>query len=286
MKKLFLSLLFVGWGIMALAQENGLNPIYQIYVNDLKYNVPDKDVTVGRVIGAIAEAATGKICDIRYTEYVPALNAKVKGAFSDVLRVTVLNNQNAQLDYSFTGEITNLATTSTTRLNEYKNSDGKIVRETIIKYETNISVSITMTSANGATRTHNFTGYGISDYLFSTAEKSINMAIGSLSDNITKFFNSQFPITANVIERGTEKKDKQKGLYIDVGSYNKVHRDLHFGVYVVGNVAGRETRKQVGKLIVTEVLGDNISACKVQSGGKEIKLALDEDKNVVAISTK
>jgi hypothetical protein len=35
---------------------------------------------------------------------------------------------------------------------------------------------------------------------------------------------------------------------------------------------------------VSEVLGDDISLCKVKKGGKDIKAAFDEGKQMVAIS--
>ena len=88
----------------------------------------------------------------------------------------------------------------------------------------------------------------------------------------------------NIVERGSEKKDKQKEVYIDAGSSTRTHEDMRFTVYVVGNVAGRETKKEIGRLKVNEVLGEDISLCKVQKGGKDIKAALDEGKQVVAIS--
>ena len=54
---------------------------------------------------------------------------------------------------------------------------------------------------------------------------------------------------------------------------------------MVGQVAGRETRKQIGRIRVRETLGDDISLCKVQKGGKEIKAAFDRGDAIVAIST-
>lgn len=71
---------------------------------------------------------------------------------------------------------------------------------------------------------------------------------------------------------------------MDVGALNAVGKGMHFNVYVIGKVAGRETKTQIGKLKVTDVLGDDICLCKVQNGGKNIKHALDENKRVLAIS--
>lgn len=285
MKRILLSLVMVCWGIMATAQENGLNPIYQIKVNDLEYNVPDKKVTVGSVLGKVAEVAAGRISDTQHQNHIPNVNAKVKAALTNVRRMVALENSDAYIDIEFSGDITNIGTTTETRVREYKDSKGKIKKETIVRYEAIVAISITMTwLPDGVTKTQSFTGYGYSDFSLSTAEKALKMAIDELGYKVTKFYNTSFPISANIVERGAEKKDKQKELFIDVGDMNEITRDMHFNVYIIGEVAGRETRKQVGRLVVNEVLGDDITLCKVQSGGKDIKAALDEGKRVLAIS--
>ena len=56
------------------------------------------------------------------------------------------------------------------------------------------------------------------------------------------------------------------------------------GVYLVHNVAGHEAKSQIGKLKIEAVEGSDISRCKVQSGGKDIKAALDAGENLKVIS--
>ena len=89
---------------------------------------------------------------------------------------------------------------------------------------------------------------------------------------------------ANIVEGATDKKEKQKEVYIDLGSSEGAVKGLHMGVFVVKTVAGKEARQQVGKLKIEEVEGDEISLCKVQSGGKDIKAAIDEGKQLVVLS--
>ncbi len=120
--------------------------------------------------------------------------------------------------------------------------------------------------------------------LAKSADEAIRSALKELAEKIYEYYNDAYPIRANIIERGTEKRDKTKELYIDVGS-RFIGEDVHFGVYVVGQVAGRETRKQIGRIRVRETLGDDISLCKVQRGGKDIKAAFDRGDAIVAIST-
>ena len=90
---------------------------------------------------------------------------------------------------------------------------------------------------------------------------------------------------ANIIEGSTTKKDKQKEVYIDLGKAEGAFEGLHMYVYQVKKIAGREAKSQIGKLKIEAVEGDDISRCKVQSGGKDIKAAFDRGDAIVAIST-
>jgi hypothetical protein len=56
------------------------------------------------------------------------------------------------------------------------------------------------------------------------------------------------------------------------------------GVFTVKTIAGREAKSQIGKLKIEAVQGYDISRCKVQSGGKDIKAALDAGEQLKVIS--
>ena len=102
---------------------------------------------------------------------------------------------------------------------------------------------------------------------------------------MTKYFNKQLPLYANIIEGVRDKKDKQKEVYIDLGEGTKgVAKGLHFGVYRSKVVAGKEARKLIGKLKISAVEGDDVSLCKVQSGGKDIKEAIDGGETILVVS--
>ena len=110
-------------------------------------------------------------------------------------------------------------------------------------------------------------------------------ALEGLRSKVTRFYNSAYPYTAHILERGTEKKDKQKELYIDLGAQHGLRAGTHFDVYIIGSIGGKETRKQIGRLRVKDIEGDEVSLCKVTSGGKDIKAALDAEKQLLIIST-
>ena len=94
-----------------------------------------------------------------------------------------------------------------------------------------------------------------------------------------------YPFSARIIERGTVKGEKQKELYIDLGAAHGVREGTHFDVYVIGSIGGKETRQEIGRLKVKEVKGDEVSLCKVTSGSKEVKAALDSNQQLLIIST-
>jgi uncharacterized protein YbaA (DUF1428 family) len=59
---------------------------------------------------------------------------------------------------------------------------------------------------------------------------------------------------------------------------------MRFAVYSVKTIAGRSAKRELGVIKVVEVMGDDISLCKVKSGGKNIKAALEEGETVVVMS--
>lgn len=285
MRKFFVVAMFL-FPFLAWAQDNGLNPIFSLEIQDATYEVTTKKTTAGQILGTIANAAAGISTDTHHEDKVPAVNAMIKSAFGYVRRLNavdgLLENENG---YLLTGTITNLTTTSKSEVHTSKDSKGKEVKKTTVRYDAVAEVSLTLKEMlSGNVSTHTFKSTAYSDGASATADKALTAAIDGLKAKIVHYYNAQFPIRANIVERGTEKKDKQKELYLDVGSAIRIYEGQHFHIYVVGIVGGRETRKEIGRVKVHEVLGEDICLCKVQKGGKDIKEALDEEKQVIALS--
>ena len=268
------------------AQDNGLNPIFSLEYQDATYEVKPKKTTAGQVLTTIASAAAGVATDTHHEDKVPAVNAAVQTALKHIRRLNPVDALMENEDgYLLTGQITNLTTTSQTEVHTSKDSKGKEIKKTSVRYDAVVEISLTLKEmVSGSTSTQTFKCTAYSDGAAATADKALTTAIKGLKGKIAYYYNRKFPTYANIVERGNEKKDKQKEVYIDAGTITRTHEDMHFAVYIIGNVAGRETKKEIGRLKVNEVLGEDISLCKVQKGGKDIKAALDEGKQVVAIS--
>jgi hypothetical protein len=187
--------------------------------------------------------------------------------------------------YQVTGQLYDIAASRKVKTYDRKDIHGREYTESKTYYGAVVTVAITFKNLQSGEITTSTISGRCSEYsLAKSADEAIRTALGELAENIYEYYNEVYPIRANIIERGTEKKDKTKELYIDVGS-RFIGEDVHFEVFVVGQVAGRETRKQIGRIRVRETLGSDISLCKVQKGGKEIKAAFDRGDAIVAIST-
>ena len=95
-----------------------------------------------------------------------------------------------------------------------------------------------------------------------TEDGAMLKALDRLSYYVNRYCNRWLSLRANVLEGARDKKDKQKEVYIDLGNAEGAYKGLHMGVYTVKTVAGKEAKKQIGKLKIEEVQGDGISLCK------------------------
>jgi len=270
------------------AQDNGLNPVYKIQLGEITYQKGEasKKVTAGKVLGVVADVIEGRVTDIHNEEYIPLATNCVKEGLTHVRRLqTVESDEAGDAKYLVTATLTDIAASRKVKTYDRKDSKGREYTETKTYYGAVVTVALNFKNLKTNEITTSTISGRCSEYsLAKSADEAIRTALGELAENIYEYYNEAYPIRANIIERGTEKKDKTKELYIDVGS-RFIGEDVHFDVFVVGQVAGRETRKHIGRIRVRETLGDDISLCKVQKGGKDIKIAFDNGDTIVAIST-
>ena len=247
---LTIALTFVLSAVGVSAQDNGLNPVYKVQLTDITYqkNEVKKKVTVGKVLSVMADVVEGRVTDINNEEYIPLARNRVMEGLTHVRRLQVVEDSEASdAKYQVSAVLTDIAATRKVRAYDRKDSKGREYTETKTYYGAIASVALHFTNLQtGEVTTSTLSGRCSEYSLARSADEAIRSALDELSDNI---------------------------------------EDIHFDVFVVGQVAGRETRKQIGRIRVRETLGDDISLCKVQKGGKEIKAAFDRGDAIVAIST-
>ena len=291
MKKFFVAavaLLYCTLTMMAQDSQTDRNRTYRITLGNVQYAHHNEKMSTGDAIGKVLTGVlTGKV-EGQATKYEEDVkNAIVKG-LSSAYRFRYNDGLKELADIVTEGNlivnavITNIQAKSDSR--SWRDKDDKLQISTT--YTGIVEVMLTFKNArtNEVIANPTISGSGMGSSSFSDADKAIRDAIGRMSRRITEWLNKYRPLEANLIEGSTAKKDKQKEVYIDLGSSEGAFAGLRMGVYIVKNIAGHEAKSQIGRLKIEAVEGDDISRCKVQSGGKDIKAALDAGENLKVIS--
>jgi len=281
MKRLFLMLLLLGWGSLIISAQN---QIIYASVKDIKnnYHKEKGKSSVGSVIGEVASALLAGQNTTKYEGREDEIKAAVTRGMTNTLRVRVINGEPSEevkksgyLVY-VEGTINNISTTQ-------KNTYHESTKKTSVYYMGSISVSLTFTDAisKNVIASPTFTQSEYDCAWLETAENALANAKSALSVDVRKFLDGCYPLTAHIIEGERATKNKQKEVYIDLGSQDGVYEGLHFSVFSEKKVGNKVAQKKLGRLKVTAVEGMDISLCKVQSGGRDIKDAIDAGVNLV-----
>lgn len=215
------------------------------------------------------------------SEYIAPVRAAIVKGLAATHRMSVvdgLDDMPADMApaYYMDATISNLSTTTKTEVVDEK----KKTKRTL--YKAFISVILHVKDARSGEVVES-PQLNVSEFAIAwvgSAQTAMSNSLDELSDEVRQYFNRFAPLYANIVEGARDKNDKQKEVYIDLGEKDGVSKGLHFNVYTVRTVAGKEAKKQIGKLKVTDVQGDGISLCKVQSGGKDIKAAIDAGETI------
>jgi hypothetical protein len=260
------------------------NALPNVSVMELSYMVKEAPKSdVGTVVSAVLDV----LADQTTTEepgYADALRASVIMALGNVRRFAVSDglqvSPNDGTNIIADGTINYISITR-----ELKAAPSK--KDKVPQFYAQISLTLNLKDAATGTVLNsqvfevNKTGWS----WFNSTDTAIKNALESLRKKVEKYYNTAYPYTAQILERGVEKKDKQKELYIDLGTAHGLREGTHFDVYVIGSIGGKETRKQIGRLRVKSIEGDEVSLCKVASGGKDIKAAIDAGQQLLIVST-
>ena len=274
--------------VLSLNAQVERNQIYNIYLGEVRYSNPKENMSSTDAFGQIVRAAVTGKATVQAPEYQDMVKTAVVRGLSNAYRYR-LSERLAQFgDESEAGNlsadvlITNIAASSES--STYKDKNGKTHVSTKFKGDVDVTITLTDVVTGDVIATPSFSGSGYSSGTNPNQEEAFKNGMSSFVNRITSWLNQTLPLQANIIEGNAVKKDKQKKVYIDLGNREGAAVGIHFGVFIVKTVAGREARQQIGKLKIESVQGDDISLCKVQSGGKEIKKALEAGEQLLVIS--
>lgn len=280
-----LSLLIV---LGAEAQEQR-NVIYTTGINELQYTKKESKPTAGEVITEVLSAIVTGETTQDMDKYVDAVQAAVVKGISQARRIKAIDGQLTAEEkdqpntWYVDGTIASISATS--KVDTWKDKDKKKHSKTVYKGLVSLTLHFKDAHTDEVLFSPSFNVTASDLSWVESAAGAVSNAINSLPGRITRYLDVNLPLSANIIEGARDKKDKQKEVYIDLGTAEGGFKGLHFDVYTVKTVAGREAKKKIGRLKVTDVEGEDISLCKVQSGGRDIKTAIDAGEQLLIITT-
>lgn len=284
--------------VCVFSQDGDRNPIIIASMNNLEYTHKKADRSAGSVIGEIATAVLTGQTSKQMEGYQGAVRSAILKGMSEAYRLRVVDGPLTKAEVETPGSIyvdatlNNLSTTTKNEVKEYeeKNKDGEKVKKTRteVYYRALLSVTLhvkdAMTDAVIASPSFKISESDMS--WVNSPERAVENAINRLSNLVMRFFDGMYPLTCEIIERGGIKNDKQKQVYIDLGSAQGLQEGQTFAIYVKKMIGGKEARQQVARLRVKKIEGEEVSFCKVLSGGRDLKAALDEDLDLIVETDK
>ena len=269
------------------AQDDG-NAILNVSVGEIDYTIKGEPVrsTAGEVMEAVLDILADKS-----TKEQPGYAGAVRGcaiaALNDVRRFRITDglqvNPDDRTNLFLDGVINYISVTSEIR-DTGKSGDRPPRR--VPEYYAQIGITLNVKDAVDGTILDSQI-FEVNKYSWTwwkTPDSAIQKALEKLRKNITEYYNTAYPYSASVLEwSGNSTSARQ--MYIDLGSVHGMQKGTHFTVYACGTIGGKETRREIGRLKVTRVEGDEVSLCKVVSGGQDIKTALDNEMKLLIIST-
>ena len=241
-----------------------------------------KKENVGTVLTELASAAlTGKVSK-QLPQYTEAVKSAVMSGMGNAIRLDAVEGGAATpyVDLIATATISNI---STTHKIEPSSTKGKPDQD---YYRALISVTVNLSDAatGNVIDSRNFSIRESDLGWMSSQERTMDDALSILRNTVRKYYDSCFPLSASIIERGDINKDKQKTVYIDLGNADGISEGMQFDVYSVKMIAGREAKTLIGRIKIDKVMGDDISLCKVNKGDKQVKAALDNNEILALVS--
>lgn len=273
----------------ALRAQSSRNSFLKVAVGDIRYvdKAHSKKQNVGSILTDLATTAVTGKSTTQHDEYAPSVREAIVKALSDVTRFRVIdggfhldelagNEEALYVD----GTINSITGTSQVTPSTVKDKPAEQAYKVLI----NVTLNLKDARTDEAMDSHIFSMTDSDISWMTTADKALNNAIDRLASRISEYYNHRYPLHGSIVERGEEKKDKQRTVYIDLGNNSRVEKGQQFNIYVLKNIAEREARQEIGRLKIEEVMGDELSLCKVTKGEKEVKTALDQEKTLVIIS--
>lgn len=114
-----------------------------------------------------------------------------------------------------------------------------------------------------------------------TPEAAIGQAILRMAPEIDAFVRENFKIEGSLLQVEKNVKGVAEEVYVNLGFAHGIRTGQYLDVYA-GQLGGENgVRKNIGVLLVTDVLGDDMAVCKIKRGKKKIMKAFNLTQMII-----
>ncbi|MEY8585860.1 hypothetical protein [Phocaeicola sartorii] len=243
---------------------------YTIYVDDF-----DSEIKVpNRAINMIRLAF---IDGIRNTNRVNVVDAVSAG--SDLSLSPLEDARRFKAEYLLKGNVMQREATDDGSSHRRYHS-----RENSYKEKFTLRLDLIRTSDGVTISTRNYEETGSASGKDATQYSAIEHSLINVPYEMGLFVENYFKVYGSILKVVSTKREKAKTIYINLGYDDPIKAGLRFDVVENGMLEGHYTETKIGEVRIAEIMGPNISLCKVNKGGATILAALNEGKTLKLIS--
>ena len=264
MKKNLLFLVFALCASVASSAQGVTKQVVNVegfsYSND--FSQAEAAIVRNNVIQSLQSTKRIIVVDLAQQQSIQseAERRKSEAAMNDEHEVADITQLNA--NYILKGMLNSVNT-------EHKSGKNIIGGGTYSYYETTLNYTIQLIDpATGATMSsYSYTASGRDD---NSQQASRSAAVNGSSANMKKFIEEAFPVKGTIVQVAEGDSKKAKTVYINLGNDQGIQKGQKFVVYVVIDIAGEKSEKEIGTLTAVEVMSASRTLCKVNDGGDVI----------------
>lgn len=157
-------------------------------------------------------------------------------------------------------------------------------RENSYKEKFMLRLDLIRTSDGVTISTRNYEETGSASGKEATQYSALENALINVPYEMGLFVENYFKVYGSILQVVSTGKNKAKTIYINLGYDDPIKEGIRFDVIEDGMTEGHYTKRKIGEVRITEIMGSDISLCKVNKGGETILAALNEGKTLKLIS--
>lgn len=243
---------------------------YTIYVDDFDsaIKVPNRALTIIRL---------AFIDGLRNTNRINVIDGTAAG--SDFSLTPLEDARRFKAEYLLRGKLLQREATDDGSSHRRYHS-----RENSYKEKFVLRIDLIRTADGVTIDTRNYEETGSASGKEVTQYSALEHALINVPYEMRRFVETYFKVYGSILRIATNKGNKAKTIYINLGYDDPIKEGLRFDVVEDDMLEGHSIEKKIGEVRINKIMGPKISTCKVNKGGENIYQSLEKGNTLRLVS--